>query len=252
MITDESKPHPGRIYDWMLGGHHNFEADRIAGEQLLQIVPSLRTAARLNRWFMHHAVDHFISSGFNALLDLATGLPTQGYMHELAPEALIVYNDRDAATVAYGRQIVGDNPRVLYLRSDVAEIDTILEAADNHFNGNRLVGICFVGIAYFVTDDVLQPMLDRIYDWCAPGSQMAITTKDYDPNDPRTAAIEARFTQLGGTNVSRGPEKMRSMLTRWKINEPGIVPLAQWMELPDWHTPEEMNLMEFYGTIVTK
>lgn len=52
--------------------------------------------------------------------------------------------------------------------------------------------------------------------------------------------------------ISSGPEKMRSMLTRWKINEPGIVPLTQWMELPDWHTPEEMNLMEFYGTIVTK
>ncbi len=41
MDVDTSKPNAGRIYDYLLGGHHNFEADRAAAKRLSQLAPSL-------------------------------------------------------------------------------------------------------------------------------------------------------------------------------------------------------------------
>ena len=31
-MSDASVPNAGRIYDYLLGGHHNFEVDRLAAE----------------------------------------------------------------------------------------------------------------------------------------------------------------------------------------------------------------------------
>jgi O-methyltransferase involved in polyketide biosynthesis len=250
---DESLPHPGRVYDWMLGGHHNFEADRVAGEELLRHVPSVRAGTRLNRWFMHYAVDYLVGQGFDCFLDLATGLPTEGYVHELAPDTLVLYNDRDPATVSYGRQIIGNNPKVRYIQSDIRTIAPLLQAADEHFQGNRRVAICFIGVAYLLGDEVVQPVLDSLYDWCDPGSQMAITWMDYDISLPQIQQMLAFMKRLrGGASVARSPEHIRSMLARWQINEPGIVPLTEWMDVPNWHHPEDMGAMELYGVIVTK
>src|SRR5687768_708519 len=133
MEQNEAVPNAGRVYDYILGGHHNFEADRVVAERVLQLMPSMKNAMRLNRWFMHHAVQELVAGGFERFIDMATGLPTQGYIHDLAPDALVLYNDRDPVTVAYGKQIVGDNPKVKYVRADLNNIEAVLEAAEEHF-----------------------------------------------------------------------------------------------------------------------
>ena len=38
-IANPSTPNAGRTYDFLLGGHHNFEVDRQTSENLLQIAP---------------------------------------------------------------------------------------------------------------------------------------------------------------------------------------------------------------------
>ncbi|MEO5726694.1 MAG: SAM-dependent methyltransferase, partial [Byssovorax sp.] len=37
MKIDTTIPHPGRIYDFVLGGHHNFEADRLAAKKITDV-----------------------------------------------------------------------------------------------------------------------------------------------------------------------------------------------------------------------
>src|SRR6185369_11929548 len=125
-FLDESKPNAARIYDYILGGHHNFEADRVAAERLLAAMPDLKNGMRLNRWFMYHIINELVEQGFERFLDLASGLPTEGYIHELAPNGLVVYNDRDSVTVAYGKEIVGDNPNVRYVESDITQLEVLL------------------------------------------------------------------------------------------------------------------------------
>jgi len=57
MEIDTTKPNAGRIYDYYLGGSHNFEVDRRAAEQLLALIPSAKPGARLNRWFLYDVVE---------------------------------------------------------------------------------------------------------------------------------------------------------------------------------------------------
>src|SRR5689334_6575134 len=95
MILDPSKPSIGRMYDYVLGGHHNFEADRMAAEQVLKLLPLYRKVARLNRWFLSLVATRWSEAGVAQVLDLASGLPTQGHYNEYLPEAQILFSDYD-------------------------------------------------------------------------------------------------------------------------------------------------------------
>src|SRR5689334_21611949 len=127
MDIDTTRSNPARLYDYLLGGTHNFEADRQAGEHLIKLLPSVRDAMVLQRGFLFDAVQRLAHGGYGFYLDLATGLPTQGYIHELAPNARMLYNDIDPGTVAYAREIIGNNPNIRYIQSNLIEIETILQ-----------------------------------------------------------------------------------------------------------------------------
>ena len=97
---DTSRPHPARVYDYLLGGKSNFAADRALAEKMLQEAPGLRTAARENRAFLGRAVQYLAGeAGVRQFLDIGTGLPTASNVHEvaqrIAPESRVVYADND-------------------------------------------------------------------------------------------------------------------------------------------------------------
>jgi len=70
-----------------LGGKDNFEADRVAAEQVLAQIPGLRRAAVENRRFLRRVVRFLASeAGIDQFLDIGVGLPTQGAVHEVALE----------------------------------------------------------------------------------------------------------------------------------------------------------------------
>jgi hypothetical protein len=84
---DVSAPNVARMYDYYLGGKDNFEADRIAAEQVLALVPGLRRAAVENRRFLRRVVRYpAAEAGITQFLDIGVGLPTQGAVHEIAHE----------------------------------------------------------------------------------------------------------------------------------------------------------------------
>ncbi|HEY1017193.1 MAG TPA: SAM-dependent methyltransferase [Herpetosiphonaceae bacterium] len=253
MDIDTTKPNAGRIYDYMLGGNHNFEADRAAADQLLKFMPSAKNGMLLNRWFMHDVIDRLSEAGFDCFLDLASGLPTQGYVHELVPNAKVLYNDRDPVTVAYGREIIAGLPNVRYNQSNISEIGDILKAADEHFAGQRKVAVMMVGIAYFLPDDVLKNIIDTLYDWLAPGSQMALSWMKINYADPRTEAIQVMYRQMGSPFHDH-EHTILPMLERWDLGEQGTIPLTQWVEAPEWYVPDSKDeeIAEVYGMLVTR
>ena len=257
MEIDTTRPNAGRIYDYFLGGSHNFEADRIAAEQLLALIPSARGGARLNRWFMYDVVERLMQSGFDCFLDLATGLPTEGYIHDLAPDARVLYNDFDPVTVAYGREIIGDKPNVRYLQANITDIGAILRAAAEHFGAQRRIAICFIGVTYFFDDATLQPILDQMYEWCAPGSKMALSWLAGEADDVarfQSSQFAAMYQRLNSPVYARNLENVRAMLAKWRMDEPGLLPLSEWNGVEQWRTDggiEEAPL-DLYGVIVTK
>ncbi len=54
-VIDTSRPHPARVYDWLLGGKDHYPVDAEAGEAMRRHWPALPVHMRENRRFMHRA-----------------------------------------------------------------------------------------------------------------------------------------------------------------------------------------------------
>jgi O-methyltransferase involved in polyketide biosynthesis len=217
MPTDTTRPSAPRIYDYLLGGTHNFEVDRVTATRLLEELPFARRSCALNRAFLHQAVLELASRRFDCYLDLATGLPTQGYLHDVAPPgARIVYNDLDADTVAYAREILGDRPNIRYLESDLREIDRLLARAAEHFGAQRRVGVCLVGVSYFIDDVALARVFERLHAWCAPGSLLAVTGMVERARTPNIEDVYATYRRMGAPLVMREPDALLRLAAPWR------------------------------------
>jgi O-methyltransferase involved in polyketide biosynthesis len=251
---DTDKPNAARIYDYMLGGSHNFEADRAAGERLLKFFPSMRNGMRSARWFMHDVVERMTKSDFHCYLDLASGVPTEGYVHELSPHAKVLYNDRDPVTVAYARQILGDNPNVRYNQSDLNNIEDLLQEASSFLDRSRPIGICFVGVAYFLEDAVVQQILDHLYAWAPPGSELAMTWLIGDPENPLLKEMLDTYEKIGASLTFRSPDAVRALISKWSIQEPGLIRISEWLALDGWHEQgsTDTSAYEPWGVLLRK
>ena len=97
---DTTVPTTARMYDFWLGGHDNFAADRTAALAVSEAAPEAPLLARENRKFLRRVVRYLAAeAGISQFLDIGTGLPTQGNVHQVAqainPDARVVYVDND-------------------------------------------------------------------------------------------------------------------------------------------------------------
>src|SRR5439155_817599 len=109
---DTTTPSSARVYDYILGGSHNFAADRAFAEKAIEIMPSVRDVARLNRAFLGRVVRFMMADGTRQFLDIGSGIPTVGNVHQIAeqvdPEYRVVYVDRDPIAVAHSEALLAD------------------------------------------------------------------------------------------------------------------------------------------------
>src|SRR5256885_7961686 len=124
---DLSRPSVARAYDYTLGGAHNFAVDRDFARHLLAAVPDMRITARANRAFLHRAVRFLVEAGVRQFLDIGSGIPTVGNVHEIAqaaaPDARVAYVDIDPVAVAHSRQILAGNPGATPVPADLRRPD---------------------------------------------------------------------------------------------------------------------------------
>jgi len=113
--VDPTKPNIARVYDYWLGGRHNLVADRELAEAMATLDPWIPAACKANRAFLGRAVRFLAGQGIRQFLDIGSGIPTAGNVHEVAqavtPEARVVYVDRDPVSVAMGRELLAGNDR---------------------------------------------------------------------------------------------------------------------------------------------
>ena len=133
---DITRAHPARVYDYWLGGKDNYEADREAAEQVIEVMPNILAGVRANRAFLRRAVQYLAGeAGIRQFLDIGTGLPTAENTHEvaqgIAPEARIVYVDNDPIVLAHARALLTSSPEgaTAYVDADARDTGKILEAA---------------------------------------------------------------------------------------------------------------------------
>ncbi|MDX3657483.1 SAM-dependent methyltransferase [Streptomyces sp. ID05-26A] len=245
---DLERPSVARVYDYWLGGAHNFAADRATAQKMLETMPELRNVVLNHRAFLRRAVRHLLSRGVRQFLDLGSGIPTVGNVHEIAqaadPEARIVYVDLDPVAVAHSRSLLGGNSRVGVLQADVRDAVGVLASPEvtKHLDLDEPVGVLMIALLHFVSDeDDPWGIIGRYRDRMAPGSFLAISQAGYDEGDVEsTASVEAR--RIYDRQVTQSTFRNRAEFTRlfdgFTLVEPGVV------RVPAWHPEAPADVEE--------
>lgn len=230
---DPSVPNAARVYDYWLDGAHNFAADREMANKIQQLVPGARDGARINRSFLRRAVLFMVDSGIRQFLDIGSGIPTVGNVHEVAqradPECRVVYVDKEP--VAHSNLLLVGNERATAIKANLRDVEDILD----HPQTRRLldleqpVGLLMLWVLHFVPDS-WDPVsiLARYRDRLASGSYVAIshvTTDGKPAGQSETAELYAK-TQDPACLRSH-PEILR-LFTGFELVEPGLVGSAYW------------------------
>jgi hypothetical protein len=229
------KPSPARIYDYMLGGYHNFEQDRAVAAQLSRAYPDMALAAQVNRSFLRRAVRFLVGEGCDQFLDLGSGLPTVGNVHEVAqaanPQAHVVYVDIDPVAVAHGRALLASAPYTVTIRGDIRQPSTILEheAVNTLLDLDRPLGLlAVVALHYLVEDEPAYKAMDVYRARLAPGSWLVLAHGTPGTESLRKPGEVAELFRAASSTRSRTAEQIMRFFGDWQLVEPGLVFTPLW------------------------
>ena len=231
-ISDANTPSAGRIYDYFLGGRHNFEVDRIAAKGLVKNVPEMPQLVRVIRWFLGAAIRRLANEGFTKFLDFASGLPTVDHIHQIVPKGTkVIYSDIDPITVAYAQEIIKDLANVAYVQGDAGKPESILELPiiERLFGSDRKVAIGFNGIAWFLPDERVKHALAVLHDWASPGSKLFICDTNSVTQTEKSQKTVDFYKEVKEPVHVRTEAQFRGLLGKWEICEPGLKPLEEWL-----------------------
>ncbi len=233
-IIDTTKPSAGRIYDYLLGGHHNFEIDRQAARKLTELFQFLPKAFRLQRWCLQDIAEELTQQrGYSVIIDFASGLPTQDHIHYVVPEGtIVIYSDFDPVTVEYARNIIEDTPNVYYFEADAGEPEKLLERPDVQkiLNGRKDVAFVYWGVSGFLTDEELAHASNYLYQWADDSSVLAFQAQaaDGDANSPEVQRLFKLYEQTGSKLHGRSLEAYQALLEPWHPDDKGFMSLLEW------------------------
>ncbi len=236
--VDLTKPSMARVYDYMLGGAHNFVMDREIGDQIKRAMPGIQHAARVNRAFLRRAVRFMVTEGVRQFLDIGSGIPTVGNVHEIAqqadPSCRVVYVDRDPVAVAHSQLLLAGNENATVIRADMTEPDAIFGSPElpELLDLDQPVGLLMLLMLHWVPDEEDPAgLLTRYRDALASGSYLAIThvTDDYQDEETLTGATDVVKQSRSRDQMNPRPRaEVRSMFGDFELVEPGLVACAMW------------------------
>lgn len=233
-VIDTSKPNAGRIYDYILGGSHNFEVDRQAAEGLIKLIPFLREGSRLQRWCLQDlAVELTKNRGLDVIIDFASGLPTNDHLHHMAPQGTtVIYSDYDPVIVEYGREIIAGTPNVYFFEADACQPEVLLNspAVLDILGGRRDVALVWWGVSSFIADNDIAHAAQYLYEWSGPKSCLAFNAQNAGAklDDPAIIQAVKIYQQMGSTIHMRTLEQYTQLLQPWHLEEKGFISFLEW------------------------
>lgn len=226
-----SKPNIGRIYDYMLGGTQNYESDRLVTERLLELFPHIRIWTNLNRCFLKFIANKWADEGLTQVLDLGSGLPTQGHFNERLAHGRILFSDFDPSVVELAQELIKDRPNMRFLQADARAPEPILGEAGRFFGDDHRVGIGCIGLCYFLRDEELRELFAALHAFSAPGSQLAISNFIPAASGSALETAAREYARKVGTPLfPRQPQELEQLLGPWQVVK--HLPLAAWLDLP--------------------
>ncbi|ANP50970.1 SAM-dependent methyltransferase [Streptomyces griseochromogenes] len=251
---DISVPSVSRIYDYYLGGSHNFEVDREAARKAMEFMPGLPKIMQANRAFMRRAVRFAAEEGIDQFLDIGSGIPTFGNVHEVAraavPGAHVVYVDHDPVAVAHSQAVLEGNESADVIAADLRKPQEILSSPqlEHLIDLNRPVALLLVAILHFVEDaDDPYGAVAELREALAPGSLLILTHASYEgiplPPERAEGAVDV-YRDIRNPLIMRSRDEIARFFEGYDMVEPGLVPMPHWRPESE---PEDEDPYAFSG-----
>lgn len=245
---DMERPAAARMYDYYLGGSHNFAADRALADENMRVWPDLPHIARANRAFLGRAVSYLTGIGVHQFLDLGSGIPTSGNVHEIAgathPEARIAYVDSDPVAVAHSRSLLIDEPSATVLHADLRDPDSVLEDPELRafLDFDRPIAVLMVAVLHFVPEaDDPAGVIAAYRDATVPGSHLVVShaTNEYRPEQAKRT--EDIYSHASSPMTFRNRREVAALLSAYELVDPGLVDLISWRPDPRNTQPDPLG-----------
>lgn len=236
---DVNQPSAARVYDYILGGAHNFAVDRALGDEVIRMSPDAAQTMRTNRVFLRRAVRFLATRGITQFLDVGSGVPTVGNVHEIAqqisPESNVVYVDMDPVAVAHSEAILDGNDHAGVVCADLREPDRILtEAAGTGLvDFGRPVALLLAGVVHFLSDDD-DPggVLARLRAPLMPGSHLLLSHITADRQPPEVIEAQRLAGRTQTPLYARSHAELLAFFGDMTPIEPGLVFIPEWRPDP--------------------
>ena len=262
---DVTRPNIARVYDAFLDGKDNFAADRAVVDLTLRIVPDAAAGAKANRAFLRRVVRYLAGqAGIGQFLDIGSGLPSQGNVHEVAhevsPGARVAYIDSDPVVLLHAEALLGGAPAVRVVTADVRRPAEVLGSAGVRelIDFGRPAGLLMLAILHHIRDEEDPAgIVARFREAAAPGSYLAISSfRMPGPGHPRDAAmtreVQDLFNAKLGTGLWREHEEILRWFGDWELLDPGLVPLPEWRPDVGGQAPRNSTYHGFVGGVARK
>ena len=233
--TDLDQPNAARVYDYYLGGSHNFAVDREMARQAIELWPDLPKIMRANRAFLRRAVQYVAEQGVARFLDIGSGIPTFGAVHEIAreiiPDARVVYVDRDPVAVAHSRLLLKDDPLSEVVEADMRDIGDLLArpAVADLLAAGEPVAILLVAVLHFVSDEEDPERIVRlIHEAVPPGSMLVLSHAGLEGRPDQAGPHQDLYARTPTPLTMRSRERITGLFNGFRLVEPGVVYFSEW------------------------
>lgn len=256
---DVAVPSIARVYDFFLDGRDNFASDRAAAASVTSTVPEAPRLAFDNRDFLRRAVRWLVGeAGIRQIVDIGSGLPTAGNVHEVAAEAAddvrVVYVDADPIVLAHGRALLAADDRTAVIQADIREHEKIFSdpATQRLIDREQPYAVLAAAILHHLADDEdPQGTIDRIKGYLRPGDYLLLSHFCDPEDDPRAKAIERALLDGGlGTGRFRTRDEQLAFFSGLELVDPGWTFANDWRA--DLHSPQGSPVHRMLGAGVAR
>ncbi|ASW55220.1 SAM-dependent methyltransferase [Plantactinospora sp. KBS50] len=253
--------HSARVYDYLLGGKDNFEADRAAAARMIESTPALPVSMRANRRFMQRAATYLAAErGIRQFLDVGTGLPTSPNLHEVVqgvdPRSRVVYVDNDPIVLVHARALLTSSPegRTTYLDADLRRPASILDSAEVRatLDFDQPVAVTLIAVLQHLTDeDEARRVIRELVAALPTGSALAVSAVTVDSLPDNAGRTVATYNSSGIPAKARTRDEVEALFQPLRLVEPGVTLVNRWR--PDGGVPDvDDNQVYMYGGVALK
>lgn len=235
--SDFSRPSIARMYDFLLGGTRHTEKDREVARDAMAAAPMIKLTIWENRKLLKRVVRELVGRGITQILDVGSGIPARGSVHEVAhaanPDVKVVYVDIDPVAAARGAELLAGKPSCASIQGDLTKPGEILGHPEvvSHLDFTQPVALLFFNVLHFLGKDEVSSALDVYREALPSSSYLAISHGTGDIDDRGNAISQVYVGAYGHLNW-RTKDELRQLFGDFTLLEPGVVLLPDWRPEP--------------------